>query len=121
VTRKGLLRSLPSQPQPDVVLQVSINGQIASLRGRDYAAMMRGGPPKEIEQATRRLINWERLMDALPEVIEVAPDAGTSVLARLTFKECGSAPRAVQPSPPADPDAGRTEAPPPRPLPQSAL
>jgi hypothetical protein len=125
VTRKGLLR-LPALPQrqaaqQDVVLQVSINGGIASLRGPSFSAMTRGGPPQEIEQAARQPINWERLTDALPEAIEVVPDGGAGVLARLTFKACGSPPRAVQPKPSAKPDAERMDAPPSRPLPQGAL
>jgi hypothetical protein len=125
VTRKGLLRAsaLPQRQtaQQDLVLQVSINGGTASLRGPSFSAMTRGGPPQEIEQAARQPINWERLTDALPEVIEVVPDGGTGVLARLTFKECGSPPRAVPPSPSAKPDAERMDAPPSRPLPQGAL
>ncbi len=125
VTRKGLLR-LPAATQrqaaqQDLVLQVSINGGTASLRGPSFSAMTRGGPPQEIEQATRQPINWERLTDALPEVIEVVPDGGAGVLARLTFKECGSAPRAVPPKTSAKPDAERMDAPPSRPLPQGAL
>ncbi len=120
ITRKGMLRRPPS-PQQDLVLQVSINGETASLRGSSYAAMMRGGPPREIEDATRQPINWERLVDALPETIEVVSDTGNSALARLTFRECGSAPRAARSSAPVAPDAERPDAPPPRPLPQGAL
>jgi hypothetical protein len=136
VTQKGTLRRAAAPQaqaaQQEVVLHVSIGGQPASLRGPSYAAMMRGGPPREIEEAARQLINWERLTDALPQAIEVVPDTGGAVLARLTFKECGTAPRPPRPAPPEGPEAtprsGSPTAsdpdrtgPPPRRLPQGAL
>jgi hypothetical protein len=129
VTRKGTVRRSnalqPSAAQQEQVLQVSINGNTASLRGLDYTIMMRSGPPQEIEQATRQLINWERLIEALPEAIQIVED-GTEFLARLTFQECGSPPRdapanSQRPgSSPSGPEAS-ANAPSSLPLPQGAI
>jgi hypothetical protein len=123
VTRKGVIRYTSTArltaARQEVVLQVSIGGETASLRGADYAAMLRGGPPQEIEVTTGQLINWERLVDALPTTIRIASETGTQAIAELTFKECGSAP--VAPTVPPAAQAPRESPLPTRPLPQGAL
>jgi hypothetical protein len=131
VTRKGVIRyantATPAAARQEVVLQVSIGGDVASLHGSDYRGMLRGGPPQEIEASTGQLINWERLVDTLPTAIQISSESSPEVVAELTFKECGSAPvRKPVPSPRRDagPPAaqGPGESPPmTRPLPQGAL
>jgi hypothetical protein len=131
VTRKGSIRpprsSGASAPQREVVLQVSIGGDVASLRGPDYEAMLRAGPPQEVEAATGQLVNWERLVEGLPGSIQIISDTGPEAVARLTFKECGSSPRRAPTRPPAaeaspsPPETPRASPPAARPLPQGAL
>jgi hypothetical protein len=131
VTRKGSIRpprsSGASAPQREVVLQVSIGGDVASLRGPDYEAMLRAGPPQEVEAATGQLVNWERLVEGLPGSIQIISDTGPEAVARLTFKECGSSPRRAPPRPsaaeasPSSPETPRASPPAARPLPQGAL
>jgi hypothetical protein len=129
VTRKGVIRYTTAKPtaaRQEIVLQVSVGGETASLRGADYQALLRGGPPPEIEATTNHLINWERLVDALPATIQISSESGTQTLAELTFKECGRAPGRTAETPRAEADAVKGQAPreaPPltRPLPQGAL
>ena len=132
VTRTGVIRytntARLTAARQEVVLQVSIGGETASLRGADYAAMLRGGPPQEIEATTGQLINWERLVDALPTAIQIASETGTQTIAEetgtqtiaeLTFRECGSAP--VRSTVPPVAQTPRESPPATRPLPQGAL
>ena len=96
VTRKG--RSSGQNPlkpgagEAALVLQVAIAGKVASAYGPDYATMLRGGPPQQLEETTGP-VAWDPKIDGLPETIQIVSETGPEVLARLRFKQCGDPPK----------------------------
>lgn len=119
ITRRGTLayvNSLKDPPeQRDAILEVSINGNLASLRGEDPGRLTRGGAPQEVAAGVQGALAWEGKLERLPRVLQVLSETGGGVAAHLAFQECGTAPRTRAPRPPPQPTQ------PSRPLPQGAL
>jgi hypothetical protein len=135
VTRKGRSSGQnplkPTASEAALVLQVAIAGKVATAYGPDFATMLRGGPPQQLEEITGP-ITWEPRADGLPETIQIVSETGPEVLARLKFKQCADPPkpapqarraaparRSAAPASPSEPPSG--DARPARALPQGAI
>jgi hypothetical protein len=133
VVRRGTtVRSNPLRPLSDsppvVVLEVDIAGRRATAYGPDYASLVRGGPPEQLEQGNDAPIKWEASGGKLPPALQIVAEDGSQVLANLAFKECGRPPAAkarrapqAKASAPAPRAAREPAAPPSTGLPQGAL
>lgn len=133
VTRRGTMTEdnplRPLSAETKLVIEVAVNGRIATAHGSDFAHLHRGGPPQQLEEASVGPIRWEPKTDGLPATIRVVAEDGTVVLGPLRFVECGEAPRiaaasAKRPTRKAAPKAVREpspEAPPGLFLPQGAI
>lgn len=97
VTRKGVqvqenpLR--PLSPERAIVLQVVVNGRLATAYGPDFDNLHRGGAPKALEEANGHSIEWEPVASGLPATLRVVSDDGRVILGPLAFQECGTAPK----------------------------
>jgi hypothetical protein len=133
VVRRGtMVQTNPLRPlsegPPAVVLEVDIAGRKATAYGPDYASLVRGGPPEQLEQGNGTPIKWESAGKAFPPTLQIVADDTSEVLAKLAFKECGRPPaskpaRAPQgeSAAPAARGGARPAAPPSPGLPQGAI
>jgi hypothetical protein len=122
VVRRGSInQNAFSGALPSLVLQVNINGKIATAYGPDFQEMRRAGPPQQLEEETGGKIEWETGLRALPGIILIVSDDGPEVIARLQFIGCATARnrpmRAKAPKPSTKPE----EQAPPRALPRGAI
>jgi hypothetical protein len=102
VVRRGNLA--PGGAEPRIVLQVNIDGNIATTHGPDFARMLTGGSPAQLERQSGGRIAWESKLGALPEAIEIVSEGSAEVVSRLRFKECGTPPKAqAEPAAPRNP------------------
>jgi hypothetical protein len=133
VTRRGTMIEenplRPLSPEPKLVLEVAVNGRIATAHGADFDHLQRGGPPSQLEETSVGPIRWEPKMEGVPATMRVVADDGRIVLGPLRFVECGEAPKiapvtakrpARKPTPKGDP-APSSQAPPGLALPQGAI
>ena len=99
VTRRGRVSNdnplRPAAAAPSLVLQVVINGRGATAHGPDYASLLRGGPPQQLEGEMGQAIEWEAKLDRVPQNLQIVAEGGTEVLARLLFRRCGDVPKAA--------------------------
>lgn len=99
VLRRGTMAQVnPLRPlsdsAPAVVLEVDIAGRKATAYGPDYASLVRGGPPEQLEQANGTSIRWDSAGPVLPPALQIVAEDGSQALARLTFTACGRPPAA---------------------------
>lgn len=113
VTRSGTIvvdnPLRPLTPETTRVLQVVIGGKVATAYGQDLSALRRGGTPAALEATTGGPVRWDGAVTALPDTLTIVSEAGEP-LARLGFRECGTAPAATVRAPPARKPAGRDTA-----------
>lgn len=98
VTRQGTM-SLdnplrPSSTGEAVVLQVTIQGKVATAYGPSVAALLRGGPPQQLEAETGQPIKWRAALGEMPASLQIVADDQTAVLGKFEFKECATPPKA---------------------------
>jgi hypothetical protein len=133
VTRRGtMIEDNPLRPlsqDTKLVLEVAVNGRIATAHGTDFAHLHRSGSPQQLEEMSAGPIRWEPKRDGMPATIRVVSEDGRVVLGPLRFVECGEAPKtaaapAKRPIKKAAPRAARepsAEVPPGFALPQGAI
>jgi hypothetical protein len=121
VMRRGNLA--PGGAEPRIVLQVNIDGNIATTHGPDFARMLTGGPPAQLERQSGGRIAWESKLGALPEAIDIVSEGSAEVVSRLHFKECGTPAKAqADPAAPRNPHGEpRADAPRSFPMPQGVF
>jgi hypothetical protein len=85
-----------SEAAPALVVEVNINGKIATAHGDSFAAMRRAGPPQQLEEESGQPIEWDAKLADLPKYIQILSDHGSEVVARLQFTECGRAPKSAR-------------------------
>jgi hypothetical protein len=97
VTRRGAMTQenplRPLSPEPKLVLEVAVNGRIATAHGADFAHLQRSGPPSQLEETSVGPIRWEPKMEGMPATMKVVADDGRVVLGPLRFVECAEAPK----------------------------
>lgn len=95
VTRSGSITiDNPLRPlTPDVtqVLQLVIDGKVATVYGADLQGLRRGAGPRGLEALIGGPIKWDAKLVTLLDPLEIFDDAGRG-LATMRFKECGAAP-----------------------------
>lgn len=133
VTRRGTMTQdnplRPLSPEPKLVLEVAVNGRIATAHGADFAHLQRSGPPSQLEETSVGPIRWEPKMEGMPATMKVVADDGRVVLGPLRFVECGEAPkiaaatakRPARKAPSQRGPAPSSQAPPGLALPQGAI
>jgi hypothetical protein len=92
ISQENPLR-LNSEVVPALVIEVNINGKIATAHGQSFEAMRRAGPPQQLEEESGQPIEWDAKLAGLPKTILILSDQGSEVVARLQFTECGKAPK----------------------------
>jgi hypothetical protein len=132
VLRRGKVRQEnplrpSSEAAPALVVEVNINGKIATALGESFETMRRAGPPKQVEEESGTRIEWDAKLVGLPTTILILSEDGPEVVARLQFTECGRAPKparrrdltgkAKSPNPPSPRSSGETSPP----IPQGAI
>lgn len=90
--RENVLRPLSKERL--VVLQVVVNGRVATAYGPDYGNLRQGGAPRDLERDGQDPIRWEPGADGLPRVLRVVGEDGAVLIDALRFTECGDAPKA---------------------------
>jgi hypothetical protein len=133
VTRRGMMTQenplRPLSPETKVVLEVAVNGRLATAHGSDFASLQRSGPPQELELTSLGPIRWEPGLNGMPSTLRVVAEDGSLVLGPLRFASCGEAPKiapvsAKRPARKAAPKSGsgtESAAPPGLVLPQGAI
>jgi hypothetical protein len=106
VMRRGNLA--PGGAEPRIVLQVNIDGSLATTHGPDFARMQTAGPAAQLEQQSGGRVAWDTKLGPLPETIDIVAEGSADVISKLRFKECGTPPKG-KPEP-----AGRSAPPEPR-------
>lgn len=91
VMRRGNLA--PGGAEPRIVLQVNIDGSLATTHGPDFARMQTAGAAAQLEQQSGGRIAWDSKLGPLPETIEIVAEGSTDVVSKLRFKECGTPPK----------------------------
>jgi hypothetical protein len=112
VVRRGeMARDNPLRPlTPDrlVVLQVVVNGRLATAYGPDYDNLQQGAAPRDLERDAADPIRWVAAADGLPPGFRVVTPDGAVLFDGMRFAECTEAPKARVVSAPAprrvDPD-----------------
>ena len=106
VTRKGSMREdnplRPLSPETLTVLQVAVNGRLASAVGRNFDQMRQGDAPNRLQEASGYPIVWDENAQSFPTSFRVVAEDGRLRLGPLVFQSCGDAPAAVaeKPRPP---------------------
>ena len=133
VTRRGMMTQenplRPLSPETKLVLEVAVNGRIATAHGADFASLQRSGPPQELELTSVGPIRWEPGLNGMPSTLRVVAEDGSLILGPLRFASCGEAPKiapvsAKRPARKAAPKSGsgtESAAPPGLVLPQGAI
>lgn len=130
VRRGSLVVNDPLRPlsrDTMLVLQIIVNGRVATAYGPDLSQLRRGGPPATLEEQNGESIRWEGGNDAPPPVLRIVADDGRVVFDRLAFSGCEDAPAVRSPSrarpdtPAPAPRAGSRPPKPPVALPQGAI
>lgn len=80
------------------VLEVSIAGRSATAYGPDFASLVRGGPPEQLEKGLDTAIVWEGAVGTLPRTLRIVAEDG-SPMAELSFAQCGTAPARARAAP----------------------
>src|SRR3954470_768203 len=97
VTRRGMMTQenplRPLSPETKVVLEVAVNGRVATAHGADFASLQRSGPPQELELTSVGPIRWEPGLNGMPSTLRVVAEDGSRVLGPLRFASCGEAPK----------------------------
>ena len=105
VTRRGAAeRDNPLRPlTPDrlVVLQVVVNGRLATAVGLDYDSLHQGRAPPQVERDMSQPIRWEPSVDGMPGLFTIVADDGTVMIGPMRFAECADAPAAKTVTAPA--------------------
>ncbi|WP_375459587.1 hypothetical protein [uncultured Enterovirga sp.] len=105
MARENPLR--PLTPERLVVLQVVVNGRLATAYGPDYDNLQQGGAPRDLERDAADPIRWQPGADGLPPTFRVVAQDGAVLFAGMRFAECVEPPksRVAAPAPRrADPD-----------------
>ena len=71
------------------VLQVTVNGRLATAYGPDFDHMQQGAAPKQLEAVVGTRIEWSGPGEPFPEAFRIVTADGTPVLGPLRFQECG--------------------------------
>lgn len=88
------------------VLQVAVNGRVATAFGPDPENMRQGPDPKRLETTLGAPISWSA--EAYPELIRIVAEDGRVLIDALRFQECAGAPASgVAPAGPITPGTGR--------------
>lgn len=120
VVRRGNLA--PGGAEPRIVLQVNIDGSLATTHGPDFAHMQTGGRAAQLEQQSGGRIAWDAKLGPLPDTIEIVSEGSSDPISRLRFKECGTPPRGkAEPAARSPQPEPRAEAPPAFPIPQGVF
>lgn len=106
IAREDIFR--PGVHSETFVLQVAIGGNVATAYGSSFANLTRGGSPQQVEELHGAPIAWHPRNDDLPDAVQIVPETGGAMLARLQFKECGAPPRSAKR--PARSQAQKTQA-----------
>lgn len=111
VTRRGtMLQENPLRPLTParfVILQVVVNGRLATAFGPDYARLQQGFSPGDLEKDGAAKISWVEGADELPPTIQVVGDDGGALFGPMRFVACGEAPKtkvAASPRPTPKPE-----------------
>ena len=137
VTRRGTIEQenplRPLSRETLLVLQVAVNGRLATAYGPDADHLRQGSAPARLEEASGHPVRWAPDGAELPASLRIVAEDGTVLLGPLAFQSCGPAPRAVpqaaakpvpppkgRPNPPAA-SAPASGAPPGLSLPQGAI
>lgn len=91
MTRDNPLR--PLTPERLVVLQVVVNGRLASAFGPDHDHLQQGGAVQDLERDGEP-IRWAAGPDGLPPSLRVVAEDGRVLIDGLRFAECEAAPKA---------------------------
>jgi hypothetical protein len=133
VTRRGtMVEDNPLRPlsrESKLVIEVAVNGRIATATGTDFANLHRSGSPRDLEEASVGPIRWEPAVNGMPATMRVVAEDGSIVLGPLRFTECVDPPKiaaaaAKRPAKKVAPKPGREPAGEMRPglvLPQGAI
>jgi hypothetical protein len=120
VVRRGNLA--PGGAEPRIVLQVNIDGSLATAHGPDFAHMQTSGRAAQLEQQSGGRIAWDQKLGPLPDTIEIVSEGSGDPISRLRFKECGTPPRGkAEPAARSPQPEPRAEAPPAFPIPQGVF
>ncbi len=105
------------------VLQVIVNGRLATAYGPDTDHMQQGAAPKQLEGLVGTAIAWSPPEEPYPETFRIVTADGSPVLGPLRFQDCGDAPALAASKEPARTRTtrGTLEPAPSRTLPQGAL
>lgn len=90
-----------------VVLQIVVNGRVATAFGPDLSRLRRGGPPAALEEEQGGSITWDPGIDSLPPALRIVAEDGRVVFERLAFSGCEEAPAGRVPVPVAAPNPNR--------------
>lgn len=77
-----------------LVLQVVVNGRLATAFGPDPQHLRQGGAPVDIERLGAEPIRWAKDDTPTPPALRVVADDGTVLLGPLPFVECADPPSA---------------------------
>jgi hypothetical protein len=121
VRRGSINQDAVSGALPSLVLQVNINGKIATAYGPGFQEMRRAGPPQQLEEETGGKIEWEKGLRALPGIILIVSEDGPEVIARLQFIGCATARNRPTRAKAPKPSTNLEEQAPPRALPRGAI
>ena len=76
------------------VLEVVVNGRLATAYGADYASLRQGGPARDLEKESADPIRWEPRGPGFPTEIRIVGEDGTDLFGPFRFSRCDEAPSA---------------------------
>lgn len=99
VVRRGEM-TMPENPlrplsrDNAVVLQVVVNGRLATAVGTDYANLRQGGAVRDVEREGAEPVRWIEGFDGLPPALRVVAEDGSVLIGPMRFASCEDAPTA---------------------------
>lgn len=103
VMRRGSMeRDNPLRPLSRdrlIVLQVAVNGRLASAYGPDFGNLRQGAAPQQLEREGAGQILWDAGLAELPAAIRVVAEDGSVLFGPIRFGGCVDPPQVAAPAP----------------------